>query len=323
MSALTRRGLMAGSAAIAISTLARPHASSAAAPAAGRQVPGIYRYKIGDIEVTAVNDGAGTRKLDNTFVKNAELAEVQKALDNVFLPTETLTIPYTATVINTGNRLVLIDTGTGGANPTAGQLMQNFEAAGLDPKAIDTVIISHFHGDHIGGLRAPDGALAFPNAEIMVPEAEWDFWMDEGEMSRAPEAMKGAFQNVRKAFGSDTRDLQRFKADAELVPGITALPAYGHTPGHTIFRVASGSEQFMVLSDVTNHPALFVRHPMWQVAFDMDGAMAADTRRKVLDMAAQERALVAGYHFPFPAVGHIAKEGEGYELVPAAWRTEL
>lgn len=323
MTMLNRRDLMAGGTALAVAGLALSQPAQATAPAAARQVPGIYRHKVGNFELTAVNDGAGKRKLEASFVKNAPLEDVQKALAEAFLPIDTLTISYTPIVINTGSRLVLVDTGTGPANPGGGQLVSNLEAAGIDAKAIDTVLITHFHGDHIGGLRDAQGQLAFPNAEIMVPNAEWAFWMDDGEMSRAAEGRKPNFELVRKTFGASVKDIKRFEADTEVVAGITAVAAYGHTPGHTIFRVASGSEEMLLLADTTNHPALFVRHPTWQAMFDMDGGKAAETRRSVLEMVADERIAVAGYHFPFPAIGHIAREGEGYELIPVAWQPKL
>lgn len=296
----------------------------ASAPAAGRQAPGIYRYKVGDFELTAINDGVGVRPLEDGFVRNAPLADVQGALQKAYLPTDKLAIPYTQIVVNTGHRLVLIDTGTGGnQSATSGMLVENMEIAGIDTQAVDVVIISHFHGDHIMGLQGHDGKPAFPNAEVMVPAKEWDFWMDEGEMSRAAESRQGNFKAVRKIFDPIARNVKRFEADQEVVPGITALAAYGHTPGHTIFRIASGSEHIYVLSDTTNLPALFVRNPGWHAMFDMDANMAEETRRRVLDMVAGERARVQGYHFPFPANGYIEKIGDRYDFVPAFWNPIL
>lgn len=323
MPKLTRRAVVAGGAAALTTTMNITNAS-AGMPPAGQQVPGIYRYRVGDFEMTAINDGVNRRELDAGFVRNTTLQDVSNALEEAFLPTDALHIPFTTLAVNTGTRLILIDTGTGGRMaPTAGMLLQNFEAAGLDPAAVDTVIISHFHGDHINGLRTGDGALAFPNAEVAVPDAEWAFWMDDGQMSRAPEGMRGAFENVRRVFGNIERDIRRFDSETEVAPGITAIAAYGHTPGHTAFRIASGSDQMLVLSDTTNHPALFVRNPEWQAAFDMDGGMAVETRRRMLDMAAAERALVAGYHFPFPAAGHIARDGDRYAFAPVQWQPVL
>lgn len=321
----TRRALVGSAAAapFALTSLmtARAHAS---APSAGKQVPGIYRYKVGDFELTAINDGVGVRPLDDGFVRNAPLGDVQAALQQVFLPTDKLAIPYTQLLVNTGRRLVLIDTGTGGhQSATSGMLVENLEAAGIDAQAVDAVVISHFHGDHILGLQNKEGKPTFPNAEVMVPSGEWAFWMDEGEMSRAPEGRQAAFKAARKIFEPIARDVKHFEADTEIIPGITALPAYGHTPGHVIFRIASGGDHIYALSDTTNLPALFVRNPGWHATFDMDAKMAEETRRRVLDMVASERARVQGYHFPFPATGHIAKRGEGYEFVPAFWNPML
>ncbi len=322
MTQLTRRAAFgAAAAALAMPALLKGTGPARAAiPAAGRQVPGIYRYKIGEFELTSINDGVNLRPMDDGFVKNAKLDEVQAALTDAYLPTDTLGIPFNQLVVNTGRRVVLIDTGSGGKlAPTAGMLVENLEAAGIDPKAVDTVLISHFHGDHILGLTTKDGERVFPNAEVQVPETEWVFWMDDGEMSRASDGLKKNFETVRKTFEPLAKDIKQFKADEEAVPGITALAAYGHTPGHTIFRVDSGEDGLLVLSDTTNHPALFVRNPGWHAVFDMDAAMAEETRRKVLDMAAEERMRVQGYHFPFPANGHIAKDGDGYAFVPAPW----
>ena len=292
-----------------------------AAPAAtgSAQAPGFYRYKVGDIEVTAVHDGFAMRPLEG-FIKNAEMADVKKAMADAFLPDNALPITFTPLVIKTGGKTVLIDTGNGDVGaPTSGTWMKNFRAAGFDPAQIDTVIISHFHGDHINGLRLKDGTAVFPKAEIMVPEAEWAFWMDDAKMNAAPEGMKGAFQGVRRVFGPIAKDVKQFQADKELVPGITGIAAYGHTPGHTAFRIASGGKQLVMVVDITNHPALFVRNPTWAAVFDMDADKARETRVKMLDMLAADRAQVAFYHAPFPATGHIAKDGAGFRFVPVQW----
>jgi glyoxylase-like metal-dependent hydrolase (beta-lactamase superfamily II) len=275
---------------------------------------------VGEIEVTLVNEGHGERPLDGSFVKNAPLEEVQAALADVFQPPETLRIPYTTTVINTGGRLVLIDAGLGEFAPaTAGRWMANFTAAGYSPEQVDLVIVSHFHGDHIQGLRDKAGQAMFPNATVTVSEPEWAFWMDEGEMSRAPEGRKAGFETARRVFAPMADAVERFADGAELAPGIRAMAAHGHTPGHTTFMVTSGEESLLVWSDTTNKPELFVRHPTWQAVFDMDGEQAAATRARLLDMAATDRLRVSGYHFPFPATGYIAQGSDGYRYVPAFW----
>lgn len=319
---LKRRDLLAGIAAIGATALPAPSAGPAHAtvPPAGGQAPGFYRFMVGSLEVTMINDGKFQRPLEAAFVRNAELADVQAALADAFQPTDTLTIPITTTVINTGDRLVLIDAGTGGLlAPTAGRWMANFRAAGYAPEQVDAVIVSHFHGDHIQGIRAQDGQPVFRNASLHVSEPEWAFWMDDGQMSRAPEAMQNAFKGVRRVFAPVAKDVQQYSGEMELVPGIRALPAPGHTPGHSAFLLSSGADSLLVWSDTTNKPELFVRNPDWHAVFDMDGAQAAATRKRLLDMAASERLRVAGYHFPFPANGYIARDSGRFRFVPALW----
>ncbi|MBM6596019.1 MBL fold metallo-hydrolase [Microvirga pudoricolor] len=324
---MTRRSVLAGTAlamatpfgefALAQSTPATSQPSGMGSPSA--QAPGFYRYKVGDIEVTAVNDGFAKRPLEG-FIKNAELAAVQKAAAEAFLPTDALPITFTGLVLRQGDRVTVIDTGNGEfGSPTSGNWMKNFRAAGFDPSQVTNVVISHFHGDHINGLRGKDGNPTFPKAEIAVPEAEWAFWMDDARMNQAPEAMKGAFQSVRRVFGPNAADVKRYGWDKEVVPGLTSVNAVGHTPGHTAYMLSSGNGKLMIMSDVTNHPALFVRNPDWAAIFDMDAEQARKTRHRMLDMAASERAQVAFYHAPFPATGHIAKDGSGFQFVPVQW----
>jgi glyoxylase-like metal-dependent hydrolase (beta-lactamase superfamily II) len=328
----SRRSLLTGAAALgavlpfagALSTLGASPAEAALQPV-GQQVPGVYRYKVGSIELTAVNDGVRTFPLAEAFVKNAKLDEVNAALEAGFMPKGQVTAQFNPLLLNTGGKLVLIDTGNGpqAGNATVGKLSANLGWAGVKPADVDIVIISHFHGDHINGLRTDDGMLAFPNAEILVPAPEWAFWMDEGEMSRAPEGMKGAFTNVRRVFKDLDSRVRRYEWDKEIAPGITSVNAAGHTPGHTAYVVASGDAKLFVQSDTTNTPVLFVPHPDWQVQYDMDGAKAAETRRKVYDMLAAERMQMVGYHYPFPATGFISKDGAGYRFVPAMWNPAI
>lgn len=322
----SRRTLMAGAGALAAAATLDLPAGTAPARAQGapaNQNPGFYRYKVGDITVTAIHDGFARRPLEG-FVRNAELADVKKAMEQAYLPAEALPIPFTTLVLQIGGKLALIDTGNGDSGaPTSGAWMKNFRAAGFDPKDVATVVFSHFHGDHINGFRLKDGTAVFPNAEVMVPAAEWVFWMDDARMGAAPAAMQGAFAGVRRVFGPVAKDVKQFEAGKEVLSGVTAVAAYGHTPGHTAFAVSSGSGRLMVMSDTTNHPALFVRNPDWSAIFDQDADMARATRRKLLDMVSADKMQVAFYHAPFPATGHIAKAGSGFEMVPVQWSSVI
>jgi glyoxylase-like metal-dependent hydrolase (beta-lactamase superfamily II) len=318
MHPLTRRDLLAGS----VSAMALSAAPVfAAAPAAGVQHPGVYRQKIGNFEVTALYDGTWFRKIDDKFVRNADLAEVNEALADSFLPPGVVPTPFTALLVNTGSKLVLLDAGTGGQlGPTTGHMPGALVAAGIKPDAIDVIAISHFHFDHINGIKDKDGRKVFANAEVHVSAPEWKFWMDDANMNAAPEAMRTLFLNARRIFRDIASEVKRFEPGAEIAPGVASIAAYGHTPGHTAFTVNSGSQSLLVLSDTTNHPWLFARHPHWQGSFDMDGNMAVETRRRMLDRAAADRLLVHGYHFPFPATGYVVKTATGYEIVPLMWQ---
>jgi glyoxylase-like metal-dependent hydrolase (beta-lactamase superfamily II) len=194
-------------------------------------------------------------------------------------------------------------------------------AASFDPKAVDVVVISHFHRDHINGLLDASGKPAFPNAEVLVPAAEWKYFMDDAEMSRASSPrIQSVFQNARRVFDTGlNKKVTPYEWGKEVAPGLLAVEATGHTPGHTSFVLSSGSDKVFIQSDVTNLPALFVKSPGWHLMFDQDPAIAETTRRKVYDMLAAEKMRVQGFHFPFPAVGHVDKTAEGYRLVPAPW----
>jgi glyoxylase-like metal-dependent hydrolase (beta-lactamase superfamily II) len=324
MSILTRRSILAGSAGSAVSALASAQSAFAAAPRAGKAGPGIYRYRIGDYELTALYDGIWYRPITKEFIRNAPFADVEHALDLAFMPHDKLATPFTTLIVNTGKKLVLIDTGTGGQiSPTAGVVVDNLAAAGITPKDVDQIVISHFHPDHINGIKDKDNKLIFPNAEIMVPAPEWDFWMDDAHMNAAPADMKETFLNQRRIFSDIAESVTHYQPGKEVAPGIATIPAPGHTPGHTVFAIYSGNDSLMVLSDTAQHPAVFARHPEWEAAFDVDGKETVETRKKLFDRAAADRMLVTGYHFPFPACGHLIKTASGYEHVPIEWQVTL
>jgi len=329
---LNRRHLFAGGAAVAASALAPfgiPQ-THAAAPPAGKQAPGFYRYKVGTTEITVVTDGANRFPIPDNFVGNASKEQVNAALVAAFMEPGFFTGPYNPIVVNTGTKLALIDTGTseatlGPSKGATGQLLTNLAAAGIDAKAIDTVIISHFHGDHINGLLKADKSLAFPNAEILVPAPEHQYYMDDGNMSRAPEGrIKGVFNNVRRVMqGEVLKRVRTYEMNKDVIPGVLAVPTPGHTPGHTSHVVSSGNSKVYVQADVTHAPFLFVRNPGWHPYYDQDPIMAEATRRKVYDMLSAEKMLVQGFHYPFPSHGFVEKTGTGYREIPVPWNPTI
>lgn len=336
---MTRRHALAGAAALAtVPAAVIAHAqvraqvgAQVAPPPAGdlRQAPSYYRYRVGEALVTVVSDGANTFPLPDGFVVNVGKDEVGAALENLFRPRDTMTIQFGPLAIRSGGKLVVVDTGNGQAaaarsNGRIGQFAANFAAAGFDPKAVDAVVISHFHGDHINGLVDGDNSPVFPNAEVLVPEREWAFFMDDGEMSRATgERMQGVFANARRVFDALKRKVTRYAWDKEVAPGLQALATPGHTPGHTSFMLSSGRDQVFIQSDVTNDPGLFARHPGWHLIYDQDPVEAEATRRRVYDMLAADRLKVQGFHYPFPGAGHVDKLSDGYRVIPVEWNPVL
>ncbi|WP_088279678.1 MBL fold metallo-hydrolase, partial [Ideonella sp. A 288] len=230
-----------------------------------------------------------------------------------------LEVPFNPLLIDTGSQRVLFDGGNGefGA-PTAGKLLENMAKAGVDPASITAVVFSHFHGDHINGLRNKAGNVVFPNAKILVPIPEWDWWMDDARMAAAPEAMKGAFAATRRVFGPLASSVSKFQPGAEILPGIRSVAAFGHTPGHTAFTIEGGSQKLMYWADTTNVAALFVRNPDWAVMFDMDADAARQTRRRLADLVIRENMLLAGYHLSGAAIGRLSVRGNGYDFAPLA-----
>lgn len=325
---LTRRTALTAAASFAAS--AGLCAARAAAPLTGTRAPGFYRYSVGGFEVTVVNDGVSRMPIGEGFVSNVPTAEVKAALTALFMDPNVYAGPYNPIFVNTGSKLVLIDTGTGegafrASNGLNGRMLSTLSAAGIDPAAVDAVIISHYHGDHINGLLRADGSPAFPNAEILVPAREHQFWFDDGEMSRATKPrVQDGFKNVRRVLsGPILKRLRTYEWDADVIPGIRAVGTPGHTPGHTSLILSSDGKQVFVQGDVTHAPFLFARHPDWHFMLDVDPVMAQATRHKVYDMLVADRMLVQGFHYPFPALGHVERAGAGYREILVPWNTTL
>lgn len=295
---------------------ASPSPASARAPLAGRQVPGVQRRRVGAFEVTALLDGH--LDLDPALFPKAG-PDAAKLLDAAFRPAGPIRTPVNAYAINTGERLILVDAGTGrGYAPTLGGLPDALAAAGIDPAQVDTVLATHLHVDHVGGL-VRDGRAVFPDAELLIPQAEAEFWLDPAALSRAPAAMQPFFRLAQDACAPYAARTRRFgPGEARIAPGIEAVAEPGHTPGHTGYVVSDGGERLWLWGDVVHAAALQFPRPELGISFDVDGDAAAATRRRAFDRAASERTLVAGAHLPFPGFGHVERDGAGrYAFVPA------
>ncbi len=331
MTEISRRTVFAGAAMLSAGAMTEALSTPAAAqtpavPASGKPATPFYRYKVGDVEVTVVTDGANRMKLPDDFVRNATKDQVNEALAAAYMEKDVFVGPYNPVVVNTGGKRVLIDTGTGEAgfkasNGQSGQLLNNLKAAGIEPSMIDVVLISHFHGDHVNGLLMADNSLAFPNAQILVPEAEMKYWMDAGEESRATNPrVTGMFKNNRRVFSGDVlKRMTQYAWGKEILPGIQSVGTPGHSPGHTSHILTSGGKTLYIQADVTHVPYLFARNPGWHAFYDHDPQMAEATRRKVYDMLAADKIRVQGFHYPFPSNAYVEKTATGYREIPVAW----
>jgi glyoxylase-like metal-dependent hydrolase (beta-lactamase superfamily II) len=328
---LTRRAALAGAGAAALTPFVKTAPASAAAPIADKQAASFYRYNVGTHQITVVCDGVATINLPDNYVANASKDDVGKVFAESQLPPDKVTHTYNPVVVNTGPKLVVIDTGLGLAQleqskGKLGQFQNNLAAANIDRNNVDIVIISHFHGDHINGLLAAENKPAFPNAEIMVPATEWKFWMDDGEMSKGMgnPILEGNFKNARRVFDALGRKVTPYESGKELAPGITSVASPGHTPGHSSFVVASGSDKVLMQVDITAGAAfLFVKNPEWQLVFDVDKPLGVQTRRKLYDMAIAEKMPIQAFHAAFPGLVRVEKDGNGYRWVPAIWNASL
>jgi len=315
----TRRDvvLSAGAAAALGATGSVTFMAPDAATAAEAVAKGFHQFRVGDIDVTTVFDGYRDKPHDPSFIKNATVDDAKAALKAAGLDDSKVVIPFTVTVVKMGDKVIMFDAGTGGQlAPTAGKLSANLRAADIDPKSITTVVVTHFHPDHIFGLMEKDtNAQVYPDAEIVVPAKELAFWGDESVFSKLPEASHGLAKRIQATLAK-WKNVRPVEDRAEAVPGVTAHAAFGHTPGHTVYALGSGSSELLVLADLTNIPALFAVHPDWHVAFDSDPIAAEAMRRKYFDRAIADNAIMTGYHYGMPGAGSIKKDGAGYVYLP-------
>jgi glyoxylase-like metal-dependent hydrolase (beta-lactamase superfamily II) len=316
---LTRRAFVAGT--LAGSSLAFvPGNALAKAPAFGHQVLSAYRHTVGSVEVIALSDGAVD--LPVQLFPKADPAETAKILTSTGAPTDKLGTAVNAFLVNTGDKLVLIDSGAGQLfGPTLGRFAANLAALGVEPAAVDVIAMTHLHPDHFGGLLTADAKLAFPNAAIFVSEADTKFWLDEAIAAKAPADNKPFFDQARMMVGPyvAAQKYQPTVDGKEVVAGVMAMAAPGHTPGHTMYRVSSGDQALLIWGDIVHCAPLQFPHPDWAIAFDTDQDLAIATRAKVFDMASTDRLTVAGAHLPFPGIGHVVKSGTGYGYAPLFW----
>lgn len=281
---------------------------------------GFARFMVGDMKVTTVFDGVWEKAHDPGFIKNATVDETKAALKKAGLSGDLVPVTFTVTFVEIGGKTIMFDSGTGGqaGGPKAGMLSKaNLAKAGIDPKSVSSIVVTHFHGDHILGMLSKENTQVFPNAEIVVPDAEYKYWTDPALIEKLPEARRGLTKRIQATFPT-WKNMRRIADGQEAAKGVVALNTNGHTAGHTSYQVGTGGKQFIVSGDVTNIASLFVANPGWHVAFDQDAAKAEAARRALFERVVKEKLVVTGYHWGMPGAGTIEKDGKGYALVPVS-----
>jgi glyoxylase-like metal-dependent hydrolase (beta-lactamase superfamily II) len=287
----------------------------ASAPMAKSPAPGYFRVMLGDFEITPLSDGTVDLPVDQLLKQKPETTKAELAQSWLKVPLETSVNAY---LVNTGSKLVLVDTGAGAMfGPTLGKLVANMKAAGYQPEQVDEIYMTHFHGDHAGGLVS-QGKLVFPNATVRADKAESDYWLSQENMNKAPADGKGSFQGAMAAVGPYVKagHFKPFEGNVELVPGIRANAEHGHTPGHTTYVVESRGQKLVLIGDLIHVAAVQMEHPTVTIGFDSDEKAAEGARLRVFDAAVKGGYLIGGAHLQFPGMGHLKAEGKGYRWVP-------
>jgi glyoxylase-like metal-dependent hydrolase (beta-lactamase superfamily II) len=320
MFTMTRRGVLGTAAAAAAFGLSSKleFVLPAFAEMAIEPTVGHYKYRVGDVEVTAIYDGIWRKPHDPAFIKNASIDDTKEALAKAGQTTDFMPIPLTVVVLKIGDRLIMMDAGSGvgqwQANAT--HLPANMAAAGIDYKTIDTILISHFHPDHVWGLMEKGtNAPVFPNAELVVNATEYNWWTEPGRVEKLAEGRRPAGKRIADVFPT-WKNWKLVQDGADVAPGIQLVTAPGHTPGHSGYLVTSGAEQLLVSADIMYVPALLAPHPEWEGSYDQDGPMAVTTRRKLIDRVIADKIKICGSHFPFPGSGTFVKDGNAYGFTP-------
>ena len=285
------------------------------------QIAPIYHRQIGDITVTVISDGFLMGGLD--VLSNIAEDQAQRMISDAFGPDQGRKTSVNTFLIHTGGKLALVDTGCGTyLAETGGKLMQNLELAGVKPADIDTVLLTHMHPDHSAGLSNRETwEPYFPNAELVFHENELRHWEDDAAMAKGTDREKKLFfQATREQVAPYKKQMRMYKDGEEVLPGVVAMAAHGHTPGHTMYNVQSDNEQLLIWGDIMHVPDIQGPRPDVSVVMDSDMIQAAATRQRVCDMAAADRMLVAGMHLHFPACSHIVRDGSGFRVVPEIWQ---
>ncbi|WP_300440072.1 MBL fold metallo-hydrolase [uncultured Mameliella sp.] len=299
-------------------TAAPARAQTLGAPAGAN--PAHFRFQLGEAVLTVVSDGHLEIPASGLGV-NADPEEVKAFLESYFLSTETNYSHTNHLVIELGEAKVLVDVGSGNRFlPTAGRLMDNLDAAGIDAGEITHVVITHAHPDHVWGIRDDFDEAILPDAQFFIGGTERDFWLQDGLVNTVSTDMQQFVVGAVNSLNVDGAEWTVVGDEAEIAPGIRVIDTPGHTIGHMSVVVESGGKQLIALGDSMNHAWMSTVRPEWVSNFDMDGEQTVATRKRLLDMAATDRMAVLGYHFPFPGVGHIAREGDAYRFVPALWQ---
>jgi glyoxylase-like metal-dependent hydrolase (beta-lactamase superfamily II) len=290
------------------------HAPAQAATNSNTSEPAVRRFKVGDIECIAVNDGLWEREHAEDFIANASVADTKKALEAGGMDPARISMAMTVMIIKTGGKTYLIDSGTGGeVVKTAGSLLQSLKLAGITPEQIDGILLTHFHADHIYGMMVgKTDERVFPNAQMIMSEQEFNYWTQADIFKEQPQRRHAYIKRIHSFFPKWKNMCTMVSGEKEVIPGVRIIPAFGHSPGHSAYHIASGKDQFFYLGDTANIQALFVPNPQWHVFYDQDGPMAEASRRRLFDRLVAEKAVACCTHFAWPSMGRISKDGKGY-----------